>query len=91
MSDGPPLSEQNRPAPADRGPAPTVPLGTETIVRLEAMAATILAGSIAMARADLGPAAASALAVELAVGVANELRLYRIVDGIAVKPEGKDG
>lgn len=92
MSDGPPLAQEAPPAVV-RGEDPGAMLGAETLGHLQYMAATILAGSIALARADLDAEDAAKLAARMAVVVVNELREYRIVNNKAVRvaAEGADG
>ncbi|TAL03708.1 MAG: hypothetical protein EPO08_03455 [Rhodospirillaceae bacterium] len=80
MSDGPPLAQQAMPI-IERGEGPGAPISAETIQLLSGMAATILAGSVALARADLDAETAAALAVQMSVAVANEIREHRIIGG----------
>ena len=72
--------------PSEPAPPASYPLGAEFMELVSGMAATILAGTVAMARASLTPDAAAKLAVELSVRVANEIREYRLGGGRAVKP-----
>lgn len=84
-----PLAHQAPPA-IEPVEDPGAPLGSDTIQLVSGMAATILAGSIAMARADLEPEDAAVLAVRMSIAVANEVRQYRIVDGKAVRMGSSD-
>jgi hypothetical protein len=86
MSDIPISVEIDR--QSEQPPPVSYPLSAEFISLVSGMAATILAGTVAMARADLTPDEAAKLAVELSVRVANEIREYRLVGGRAVR-QGK--
>lgn len=79
-----PLSESAPPA-VERGPSPAYPLGPEFLALVSDMSARILAGTIATAQIEFTTQRAAELAVEMAVAVANEARLYRLVDNKAVK------
>lgn len=89
--DGPPLSEQT-PAAVDRGESPGYPLGPEFMAAITFNASQMLGGLIAATPVDWTPVMAAKVAVEMAVAVANEVRMYRIVDNKAVRMEqGSDG
>lgn len=61
------------------------PLGPQLIYLTSDMAAKMLAGLIATTEKEWTPQEAAAVAVEMAIAVANEVRLYRLVDNKAVK------
>lgn len=92
MPDGPPISQQAPPA-VERGPSPSYPLNNEFMSLASDMAAKMLGGLIAVTPGEMTPQSAASIAVEMAMAVANEVRLYRLVDGKAVKittEQGKD-
>lgn len=67
-------------------------LGPELLVQTQDMAARIAQGLIAMhcnmSKDDVSLERAASLAVEMAMHIANEVRLYRLVDNRAVKING---
>jgi len=82
-----PFSETAPPV-VDRGPTPIYPLSTEQLYQAAQMAAQMLPGLVHEAAPEtLSPAGAAALSVETAMHILNEVRRYRLQDGVAVKPE----
>ena len=89
-----PLSE-HAPPPIEPAEPATYPLGPEFLNLMSHMAATMLPGLVGNTDKMLQEDEAVALSVRLAVGIANELRQYRLMyetpDTLkAVKVEKKD-